>query len=268
MNKQNISNIEKTEKLIAINSENGKGESKGEWDNLSFEAYKAKLAEINPVAAVEVPTYNLRGAWDAGIIPTKEGHMASRNPYTGEILKRPDHPSFDEAIKTELALGYKVYAHDGIFYSVSPQEVDRVFNTPKDEDPVLIGAPTDPVDIYSQEYMYEVANYIKENTFSENAYVKDRFENPKTKIEFVKRTLPDLYKKELYKEAKYLRDIELVPVYKKAMLNQYESNSEDESIANDFESRFGYSIEEFRENKEEYLEKDYALIEEKLHPVN
>jgi hypothetical protein len=54
-------------------------------------------------------SYDLRGAWKAGLEPELFGgewHLGSRNPYTGRLLKSPDHPTYDKMIKGEILAGY------------------------------------------------------------------------------------------------------------------------------------------------------------------
>lgn len=54
------------------------------------------------------------------MIPTKEGqHWDSRNPHTGQILKREDHPTFDLAVEGEKNAGYKIVrGYNGELYSI------------------------------------------------------------------------------------------------------------------------------------------------------
>lgn len=52
--------------------------------------------------------------------PTKEGqHWDSRNPYTGRLLKREDHPTFDLMVEGEKQAGYKIIrGYNGELYSI------------------------------------------------------------------------------------------------------------------------------------------------------
>ena len=52
--------------------------------------------------------------------PTEEGgHWSSRNPKTGQLLKRKDHPTFDLMIEGEKQVGYDVIKGlDGNLYSI------------------------------------------------------------------------------------------------------------------------------------------------------
>jgi hypothetical protein len=66
---------------------------------------------------VDSPDYNLRGYWESLGKPDKfdysmpkdeDGfyHAFSRNPETGEILKKPWHPTFKKAIEADRRAGY------------------------------------------------------------------------------------------------------------------------------------------------------------------
>lgn len=53
--------------------------------------------------------YDLRGAWKGGLEPELidgEWHLGSRNPETGQLLKSPNHPTYDKMIKGEIEAGY------------------------------------------------------------------------------------------------------------------------------------------------------------------
>lgn len=60
------------------------------------------------------------------MVPTKEGeHWGSRNPHTGQILKREDHPTFDLATEGEDKAGYIIKRGiDGNLYSL-PKRPDN-----------------------------------------------------------------------------------------------------------------------------------------------
>ena len=60
--------------------------------------------------------------------PKKEGeHWGSRNPYTGQILKREDHPTFDLAVEGENKAGYAIRRGiDGNLYSLPQQPYNYV----------------------------------------------------------------------------------------------------------------------------------------------
>jgi hypothetical protein len=63
--------------------------------------------------------------------PTKEGqHWDSRNPYTGRLLKREDHPTFDLTVEGEKQAGYKIIrGYDGNLYSI-PNQPDNYIEKP------------------------------------------------------------------------------------------------------------------------------------------
>lgn len=53
--------------------------------------------------------YDLRGAWKGGLEPELidgEWHLGSRNPDTGQLLKSPEHPTYDKMIQGEIQAGY------------------------------------------------------------------------------------------------------------------------------------------------------------------
>jgi len=48
----------------------------------------------------------------------KTGHMGSRNPQTGQILKGKNHPTFNKTAEGERQAGYEMYkGDDGKYYS-------------------------------------------------------------------------------------------------------------------------------------------------------
>jgi hypothetical protein len=94
----------------------------------------------------ESPGYNMRGAWEGGLEPemfyrdeqgnfrtahephpfnpTYEPHLGSRNPNTGEILKSPEHHTYDMAIEGDIRAGYtpRVDARTGTMYSTNSND--------------------------------------------------------------------------------------------------------------------------------------------------
>lgn len=58
----------------------------------------------------ETPDYDLYGAYKAGAQPSLEDdgkyHLSSRDPYTGRILKRPQHETYTKAIIEDAKIGY------------------------------------------------------------------------------------------------------------------------------------------------------------------
>jgi hypothetical protein len=94
----------------------------------------------------ESPGYNMRGAWEGGLEPemfyrdeqgtfrtahephpfnpTYEPHLGSRNPNTGEILKSPEHHTYDMAIEGDIRAGYtpRVDARTGTMYSTNSSD--------------------------------------------------------------------------------------------------------------------------------------------------
>jgi len=58
----------------------------------------------------ETPTYNLRGAYEAGVQPelSDDGfyHLPTRNPETGEYFKSAVHPTVLKGLMEDMKLGY------------------------------------------------------------------------------------------------------------------------------------------------------------------
>ena len=98
-------------------------------NKISYEEWKSKLPEN---LRNETPDYNLFGAYEAGLEPEyseddNSYHLGSRNPETGELLKRPGHPTFDIAVEEDKKLGYELYEENGKYYTLKPEEIqDRI----------------------------------------------------------------------------------------------------------------------------------------------
>jgi len=100
-------------------------------DELAFQRF-FKTLPFN--LRVDNPSYNIRGYWNALGRPEKfdysqpkedDGmyHAFSRNPNTGEILKRPQHPTFKMAIEGDRAAGYyPIVTPDGKIKTVSGRD--------------------------------------------------------------------------------------------------------------------------------------------------
>lgn len=57
----------------------------------------------------DTPDYDLRAAWQGGLEPELidgQWHLGSRNPETGQLLKSPNHPTYDKMITGEIQAGY------------------------------------------------------------------------------------------------------------------------------------------------------------------
>jgi hypothetical protein len=62
--------------------------------------------------------YDTNSAIRAGMKRDETGHMGSRNPKTGQILKGRSHPTFSKTIDGEKRAGYEMYKGDnGKYYS-------------------------------------------------------------------------------------------------------------------------------------------------------
>jgi hypothetical protein len=78
-------------------------------------ARKARgLSEFDP----EGSGYDMKSALSANMQRDETGHMGSRNPITGQILKGTKHPTFSKTIEGERKAGYKIYkGDDGKYFS-------------------------------------------------------------------------------------------------------------------------------------------------------
>ena len=73
--------------------------------------------------------YDYETAKKYGITPDESGHMPSREPTTGLILKGKRHPTFDKTLAGEEKAGYRIVEKNGRLYSfpalTSDEVVDR-----------------------------------------------------------------------------------------------------------------------------------------------
>ena len=60
--------------------------------------------------------YNYEAARKAGL-KRVEGHLGSRSPVTGEILKRPGHPTLHKSITADKEKGYQNVLRGDTLYS-------------------------------------------------------------------------------------------------------------------------------------------------------
>lgn len=85
-----------------------------------FQKWRLKLPQN---LQVDTEDYDLRGAFKAGLEPDEEGHLPSRDPQTGLILKSSKHPTFAKTIEGENQAGFEIYQKDGRVYS-RPKEAN------------------------------------------------------------------------------------------------------------------------------------------------
>jgi len=97
-----------------------------------FQSFKNTLP--SNLKNTDESTYNLRGYWEGLGKPDKfdysqnkeaDGtyHANSRNPRTGEILKKPNHPTFNQALEEDAKMGYMPYiSPDGTIYTFSKED--------------------------------------------------------------------------------------------------------------------------------------------------
>lgn len=87
---------------------------------VSFEDWKEALP--SNLRNTDEGLYNLRGAYEGGLEPewnNEDGsyHLGSRNPKTGEILKKPMHPTYLIGLMEDAREGYLPYRKDGKTYT-------------------------------------------------------------------------------------------------------------------------------------------------------
>ena len=105
-------------------------------------AFKKFVSTLPPNLRNTGNDYNLRGYWESLGKPSafdysqpKESdgmyHAYSRNSETGEILKKPNHPTFGQALEEDRKLGYYPYqSSTGVMHTFKPNEVPQGFNVP------------------------------------------------------------------------------------------------------------------------------------------
>lgn len=124
-------------------------EAKKEWikkqdPDYKYNEFKKSLPEN--LRSTDESTYNMRGYWDALGNPEKfDTNQAkqengtyktySRNPKTGEILRKQSHPEFNKALEEDAQRGYMAYEKDGIVYTFdkSPGKGYKPFETKRDD---------------------------------------------------------------------------------------------------------------------------------------
>lgn len=75
---------------------------------------KRGFPKFNP----EGSGYDYKSAFSANMKRDETGHMGSRNPITGQILKGRKHPTFSKTIEGESKAGYEIYkGDDGKYFS-------------------------------------------------------------------------------------------------------------------------------------------------------
>lgn len=96
----------------------------------TFEQYRKSL----PLNLQDTTYYNLRGAYEAGLTP-EEGHLPSRSPKTGEILKYSNHPTFNLGLEVDKKLGYYPYIENstGKIYTFNKKPDMKKFSIYKNQ---------------------------------------------------------------------------------------------------------------------------------------
>ena len=88
-------------------------------------AYNAWRQTLPKNLQRETPTYDLYGAYKAGLEPgwvpeDKSYHLGSRDPRDGRILKSPTHESFFKALYLDSNIGYYPVYRNGQIYTEQP----------------------------------------------------------------------------------------------------------------------------------------------------
>ena len=97
---------------------------------------KGSRKESTLKAFKKLGSYDMRSARASGAIADSSGHMPSRDPRSGMLLKSPDHPTFHKSIDADRKLKLKFSTKKGRIFSnkkvpkghkkLSQQEVDAL----------------------------------------------------------------------------------------------------------------------------------------------
>jgi len=122
-------------------------------DYWRYQAWKDKLPYN---LRIETDDYDLYGAYRSGAEAKleKDGkyHLPSRDPRTGRILKRPNHPTFRQALEEDHKLGYEPVWRNGEVYTVKRNQkgkggkldletVSEIWNRPRYEWDNVVNRP-------------------------------------------------------------------------------------------------------------------------------
>jgi len=111
----------------------------GKTDDVAFKKF---VSTLPPNLRNTGSDYNLKGYWESLGKPSafdysqpKESdgmyHAYSRNSETGEILKKPNHPTFGQALEEDRKIGYYPYqSPSGVMHTFKPNEVPQGFKVP------------------------------------------------------------------------------------------------------------------------------------------
>lgn len=123
--------------------------------------------------------YNLRGAYEGGLKPVVEEdgtfHLSSRNPITEEILKSPNHPTWDKMVESERQAGYELYQKDNKWFSKPTKNQFGKSNKNKKLENIVF----DKNDPRLKAYNDSLTLYNNSNYFTENEIVKNYHNNVK-----------------------------------------------------------------------------------------
>ena len=91
---------------------------------------KKKKFSPNHGKAKDGTDYDYKSAESAGMKRAPNGHMGTRNPETGQILKSRGHETWDLGVQGETEAGYQMYkGKDGKYYSKESKDKSRVNNS-------------------------------------------------------------------------------------------------------------------------------------------
>ena len=176
-----------------------------------YDKWLSAVQEINPYMHDNDSSYDMREAFKANMMPAKEdGHMGSRNPYNGKLLKSEEHPTFNKMIQAEVAMGYEIiemYDENSIrangksLYSIDPEEMDSTLKFPYDK----LFDPNKIIDIENpkaedESFMTEAIVWNNEHPFSSEIYANFEFDNRTDRSAHIRRLRPDNYMNFLQEE--------------------------------------------------------------------
>lgn len=105
-------------------------------EEVKFQDWRKKLPSN---LQEDTDVYDLRGAWKAGLTPDEDGHLPSRDPKSGLILKNKTHPTFSKTVEGEQQAGYELFEKNGRTYS-RPKKKDSA--SPSASVSAQVGGPS------------------------------------------------------------------------------------------------------------------------------
>ena len=137
-----------------------------------------------PYSSFNSSEYDYFNAHPSNAPTEKGGHWTSRNPKTGQLLKREDHPTFDLMIEGEKQAGYKIVRGlDGNLYSIPSESSNYVesYNSFKDggeKEPLYYdNTPIEPVVVKAFDSNEDYNRYYGEQFGKRIAKKRDKVAN-------------------------------------------------------------------------------------------